>query len=829
MKNPSAARFAFPRRRSEARQRRGTALVLMAVCMIPIVACLALAIDVGMMTLAQTQLNDAADAAALAGARALNGNTATNSNYAGVTPAAQQVIANNGMLGQTIQNAQLSLNIGRYVYNSSAQQFQGQFPGPSTQNWNMVQATVTSTGSNIKAFGGIFNLTPSLQAVSTAAHQPRDIALILDYSGSMRFGSLLGLLYYGNRNGNNLNPVYPVFGAYSCSTAGIQGTMPASPYLDANIDWTTSDGRPPIAQDFYTSATGGTAFSPASATYATTPAGDVPLKTSKNTGGAYAQTLWGANGVLSTSTPTTSTRDATFESQGYKAYGMASSFNGYTVGPGYWGKTFYIWPPDPTNDWRSKYFTFSGGTPDNSAMWDSNGNWQSPGGSAPYYNVNYNAILNFILNVGPCPFPSRLQSGRIVYYTAIPTTISTSTWPPTDLNQRFWKDYIDYVLGLMQTDSNGDYTVINNGQNGLTGYGADFTWGTVKITALSSLSGSPKPYMFYGDNPLRPQLSFWFGPMTMIDFLGNYNLWYSVNPYCSRYCYWPGTCHEAPMYAQKVGINSALNDIQTNHPNDMLSMIFFSVPQSSATDTSGTRFNRVRVALGQNYTNLVESLWYPPATLGNSSATVTPYDSNNLEVPRAMGGTCYAMGLMLAYNQFSSNASLQTYNPGQPAGDAGGNGRQGAQKIIIFETDGAPNTTASANFVNNGAYQSYYQVRYNSTNPSASDFPNSINGYSDNNATVTSQIYSICTQICASTSSGGFSTPSHPVLINCIAFGPQGVNGLPTLNQMQTIGSVTDGMPSYKVISGNASTIIANLQTAIDKILETGVQVSLIQ
>ena len=176
---------------------------------------------------------------------------------------------------------------------------------------------------------------------------------------------------------------------------------------------------------------------------------------------------------------------------------------------------------------------------------------------------------------------------------------------------------------------------------------------------------------------------------------------------------------------------------------------------------------------------------------------------------------------MLAYNQFSSNSSLQTFNPGQPTGDAGGNGRQAAQKIIIFETDGAPTDTASAAFVNNGAYQSYYQVRYNSTNPSASDFPTSVSvrrqRFRGHRADLT-----ICTQIAASTSAGGYSTPSHPVLINCIAFGPQGTDGLATLNQMQTIGNVNDGMPSYKIINGNAATIISNLQTAIDKILETG-------
>ena len=112
-----------------------------------------------------------------------------------------------------------------------------------------------------------------------------------------------------------------------------------------------------------------------------------------------------------------------------------------------------------------------------------------------------------------------------------------------------------------------------------TGYGNDFQWGTVKITALSSLSGSPKPYMHYGDNPLRPILSFWFGPMTMVDFLGNYNLWYTgYGNDCSRYCWWPGTCHESPMYACKLGIQAALNDMQNNHPNDLISLIMFSTP-----------------------------------------------------------------------------------------------------------------------------------------------------------------------------------------------------------------------------------------------------------
>ena len=109
-------------------RRRGTVLVLFVVAMIPIVAFMAFAIDVGMLTVAQTQLRDAADAAALAGCRALNGNSANNNNYSGVAPAAQTALTANDILGNSLQTSQLTLNIGHYAYNSTAQQFQGSFP-----------------------------------------------------------------------------------------------------------------------------------------------------------------------------------------------------------------------------------------------------------------------------------------------------------------------------------------------------------------------------------------------------------------------------------------------------------------------------------------------------------------------------------------------------------------------------------------------------------------------------------------------------------------------------------------------------------------------------
>src|SRR5439155_26450911 len=97
---------------------------------------------------------------------------------------------------------------------------------------------------------------------------------------------------------------------------------------------------------------------------------------------------------------------------------------------------------------------------DNSRLWNSSGQWKAAGGSN--YSINYNAILNWIKNVGPNPFPSTLRSGRIVYYTSIPITINTASSPAPNLNERFWKDYIDYCLGVLDSGS-FSYTTISGG------------------------------------------------------------------------------------------------------------------------------------------------------------------------------------------------------------------------------------------------------------------------------------------------------------------------------------------------------------------------------
>ena len=155
------------------------------------------------------------------------------------------------------------------------------------------------------------------------------------------------------------------------------------------------------------------------------------------------------------------------------------------------------------------------------------------------------------------------------------------------------------------------------------------------------------------------------------------------------------------------------------------------------------------------------------------------------------------------------------------------------QKIVIFETDGDPNTSASATLVTGGAYNSYYKIRYNQANKGASEYPNNVNGYNDNDPTLVSQIVALVNQLSAQLTANGYSTAAKPLLLHCIAFGSIiDAAGLQTLHNMQVAGNVTDGpagtLPSYKILT-NASTYVTDLQQAFATILQDGVQVSLIQ
>jgi hypothetical protein len=283
---------------------------------------------------------------------------------------------------------------------------------------------------------------------------------------------------------------------------------------------------------------------------------------------------------------------------------------------------------------------------------------------------------------------------------------------------------------------------------------------------------------------------------------------------------WSGTVHESQMWVLKAGINSALDDIRKNHPNDWAAMIFFSNIDSFATP---------RATMGRSYTTMKNALFYPfslLSTLGDSTVELRPYDTNfNYtgagDIPNANGGTTPEMAFKVAYNQFSSAT--------------GYSGRHGATKVVIFETDGVPNTLGTGVFVNGGPYQSYYNAI------SAGTY------LGNGNATVVAGAVAAVDQICAMDTAAlpGYSTTRNKARVHSIAFGNLFESGsslrgtaLDFMAQCQVEGNTspagTDGAAfeaaePYKIITGDSNTRIDKIRQAMERIMQSGVQVSLIQ
>src|SRR5438270_13139577 len=79
--------------------RRGAIVPLVAISLIALLGLIALAIDIGLVAVARTQAQDLADAAALAGARQLNGDATVNNNLAAALTQATTAASRNDILG----------------------------------------------------------------------------------------------------------------------------------------------------------------------------------------------------------------------------------------------------------------------------------------------------------------------------------------------------------------------------------------------------------------------------------------------------------------------------------------------------------------------------------------------------------------------------------------------------------------------------------------------------------------------------------------------------------------------------------------------------------
>lgn len=985
-------------------KRSGAVVVTVAACLIGLMGLVALAIDIGMVAVAKSQCQNAADGAAMVGVRTFNqqsGYNLTSVPKNAVMAAVANKLFNANFKGDpnNIQNpsadvytsGDIKVECGGYYYiyndsNASAEGFQIVIPGKSsTEPYTGVRATVTSTSPMF--FGSVFGASPfNVKASAVAAHRPRDVVIVMDLSGSMNFQSRPGCYvsggnyypHWGPRN-KSLNPesVFPKFGHYSDVTAAaLQGTADGS----TGDEWVTRsnvssnwDPAGPCVIDAFMSSGSTRAWVRDSTkdSYATTPGGDNYLSVS----GSYIKTVNEYYGGSPTSTQiATWERGGTTPSATSAGYG--ANFKGYTEGPGYWGKTFFIWPPDPrgsdldpndaanhanngSKDWRQRFF-FKKNTSTNQLSWlDHNNILLDPSGapatsnnsgvtpiiktpqttttvtengvSVTYrYCINYAAIFHWLRNQDPKPFPSTMITGRIQYYTTIPdptgdTNFNNRFWtqsPMTDLNERFWKDYVDFVLGLHETGAN---TYSNtDGENPWTSYignGDFYKWGstavqikpradgnykgavankswsngsatidinsvvnfsgssvtpavgdfvefkyqstTYKITAVSNQgsyyaltldqplangvangatatlynTGTPR-YMDYADNPYRPRHQFWFGAMTFVDWLGNYSVYHDGTNYTLR---WPGNVHEAQAWTCKMGISASIDDIKNNHPNDFVGLTFFSSPNYST--SGGGQHNMAVIPLGRNYQGLKDSLWFPPSTVSGGKATITPYDADFNNVPRAKGGTSPGMSLMITYNLLSSSTTnLRNYATPSSTyrGYAGGLGRKGASRLVIFETDGAPNTRSIKSIVSSGA-NSYYPIRVKDpTTPAGSqtEFPSS-GTYSD------AEVFAIVTQICAldTASTPGYSTKRKPAQVYALGFGSlfepsnsttaktDALNFLQSVQYYGNVATNTTGsnFPDWQRVYGDTSTRQQRLRDAITKIMQSGVQVSLIE
>jgi len=970
-------------------------LPLLAVSAISLFAFVALAVDLGMLAVSRTQCQNAADASALTACRTLNNNPGvTNNNLAQAVTNAQTTVTNNVNLSANFTSGQFQkIEVGQYLYNTTSQTFgvttwndvtSSQTVTPPSGSWTAIRTTLSSTQSTyFSRLLGVTSLPTGAQAV--AVFRPRDVAFVLDMTGSMAYASTF------NYNNISLNPdpMVPAFAHYNLVTSNLVAT--ANQYdgsgqvISRNNYTMATPGGPPVVRTFVWDPANAT--SPSTSAYPVTsntssllnafhrwlppesggdstnyipttydftgynaynigteaiPKGPTPAPYSFQTmtdstspaityvGDRYRRsdgsinktdTTWSASGSYGasstraaahalellgynlsgsnvrggTSGTTTITtvdkfRDTIWETYGYDLkldgstgyrywktnsnsekpgdpgsfstqVAAADKFQGFSMGPGYWGKTFVVWPPDPrwgggtgtpdptspstasnpvvpkdTNgnwlcDWRRRFFLNSSGT-----SWTVNPGVNSASANAGIdaslfntgsgmvlagsgYTVNYAAVLKW-LKTGPQVLPPNLRAGRVLYYSSIPDTVTANGNDSAQvaLDKVFWQNYIDYVLGDYNYTSAGYLYGVGDSPSGFSQN--VYSSNNLNPWALNVNWTSVTPYMAYNDSPLRPRLHFWFGPLSLMSFLKVNGNWLA------------GTNSEAQCWQLKAGMNSVIGDVQANHPNDYMGLTMFA--------WGTTNYQVPRVATSQNYTALQNALFYPKSLLstingGNVTAELNPFDTNFNSVasgviPNANGGTDPNTGLACAFNLLCGSSSLSTGTYGSP--------RRGAAKLIIFETDGVPNSYSTYT-LNKAGYNTYYSGFGTGGSPG--------NGANSSMTPAIAVASQIATQMSTTSSTGtnsGLSLPNAPARVYPIAFGdlfdpvaapnasfrPTALQFLANIAAAGNTGSSTaTTINSNQIITGPYQTRIQLLKTSMQNIFQSGVSVTLIQ
>src|SRR5262245_54743495 len=101
--------------------RRGSILPLVTLCLIAIFAFVALAIDVGLLTVAKTQCQNAADVAAMTAVRSLDGSSSPD--FTGAAAKGKAAANKNNVLRKNVPNADVEIQYGSYHYDDSTEKF----------------------------------------------------------------------------------------------------------------------------------------------------------------------------------------------------------------------------------------------------------------------------------------------------------------------------------------------------------------------------------------------------------------------------------------------------------------------------------------------------------------------------------------------------------------------------------------------------------------------------------------------------------------------------------------------------------------------------------
>jgi hypothetical protein len=158
------------------RDRRGKIVVMTAFLMVMMMAMIAFGVDVGYIAVARTEIQICTDAAALAGASGLVDGIGV------AQTRAQEYLSKNKVAGQTLGNSNATIEFG--TWSDTTRVFT---PGGDGPNGIRISTTLNSVPL---FFGKALNKDSfNVAAQSIAVYQPRDIMLVLDYSGSMAYDS----------------------------------------------------------------------------------------------------------------------------------------------------------------------------------------------------------------------------------------------------------------------------------------------------------------------------------------------------------------------------------------------------------------------------------------------------------------------------------------------------------------------------------------------------------------------------------------------------------------------------------------------------------------